>query len=56
MNIRGATKDDSKHLAVLAIATWVDTYADEGLNDVFSEYALSRFTPEKMNELVVVML
>jgi len=52
MNIRGATKNDSKHLSVLAIATWVDTYADEGVNDVFAEYALCRFTPEKMNELI----
>jgi len=52
MDIRLATKSDSKKLATLAITTWIDTYADEGINDVFSEYALSRFTAENMEKLI----
>lgn len=52
MNIRRARPEDAANIAAVAIATWVDTYASDGMNDVYSGYILERFTPAHMASLI----
>jgi ribosomal protein S18 acetylase RimI-like enzyme len=52
MNIRRATAQDATNIAAIAIATWVDTYAPAGMNDVYSGYILGRFTATNIAELI----
>ena len=52
MKIRRATTEDAKNIASVAITTWVDTYAPEGMNDIYSEYVLDRFTAENVSALI----
>jgi len=52
MTIRRATTEDAKNIASVAITTWVDTYAPDGMNDVYSEYVLERFTPVNLSQLI----
>ena len=48
MIVRKATEKDSEHIATIAITTWVDTYALEGMNSSYSRYIMNRFTPENI--------
>ena len=48
MIIRDATEEDSFHIATIAITTWVDTYAPEGMNSSYSTYIMERFTPNNI--------
>ena len=48
MKVRKATGKDSYHIATIAIATWVDTYALEGMSTSYSRYIMDRFTPENI--------
>ena len=50
MNIRRATEEDATNIASVAITTWVNTYAPEGMNDVYSKYILKRFTPASIKK------
>lgn len=52
MKVRKATEKDSYHIATIAIATWVDTYAPEGMNTSYSRYIMDRFTPERVIEQI----
>lgn len=52
MKIRRANAADAMNIATTAITTWVDTYATEGMNDVFSGYILDRFTPWNITGLI----
>lgn len=52
MYIREATHNDCYHIASIAIATWVDTYAHMGMSSSYSKYIIERFTPEKITCLV----
>lgn len=52
MNVRPATTQDAATISAIALATWVDTYAPNGMNPIYSEYILGRFTPAKVAELI----
>ena len=52
LNIRRATPADAPGIAAVAIATWVDTYAVDGVNAIYAEYSLDRFTPRNIECLI----
>jgi ribosomal protein S18 acetylase RimI-like enzyme len=52
MKIRKAIIEDSELIAAVAIATWVDTYAPDGLDNVFANYVLNRFAPQNIEKLI----
>lgn len=52
MRVRKATEKDSDHIAAIAITTWVDTYASEGMNTSYSRYIMDRFTSENIELLI----
>jgi diamine N-acetyltransferase len=52
MNIRRARAEDAVNIAAVAIATWVDTYASDGMNAIYSGYILKRFTSAHIARLI----
>lgn len=50
MKIELAKKEDIKNIASLAVQVWLDTYATEGIRDVFSEYVWNELTPESFQK------
>ncbi len=52
MFIRNATKKDCEIIASIGITTWVDTYAPEGMNQIYADYALKRFTAKNIAKLI----
>jgi diamine N-acetyltransferase len=58
--IRTAGPEDAARIAVLGAHVWVHTYATAGVSDVFAQYVMTTFTPEKilalMNDPCIVLL
>ena len=52
MDIRKATGSDATKIAAVAIAVWIDTYADHGMDQVYSSYVLDRFTEPNVRDLI----
>ena len=52
MDIRKATESDALKIAAVAIAVWIDTYADHGMDHVYSSYVLDRFTESNVRDLI----
>ena len=52
MEIRKATESDSLTVAAVAIAVWIDTYADQGMDEVYSSYVMERFTESNIKILI----
>jgi ribosomal protein S18 acetylase RimI-like enzyme len=48
--IRFATKNDCNNLAALSIEVWLEIYAVDGIRAEYSEFVLSKFTPEYFEE------
>ncbi|MEQ5841995.1 hypothetical protein BWP39_25900 [Paraburkholderia acidicola] len=51
-SIRPATVEDAARIAVLGTHVWVHTYATEGVSDLFAQYLLTSFAPERIRALV----
>ena len=51
-SIRTAKPEDAPLIAVLGAHVWVHTYAPAGVSDVFAQYVLATFTPDKIWALV----
>jgi len=52
MTVRKALPSDGHSISAVAITTWTDTYALEGVNDIYSKYVLNRFTPGNVVALI----
>lgn len=51
--IREATSEDSTNLAALSIKVWLETYAQNGIKQAYSDYVLKTFTEAHFLELMV---
>jgi GNAT superfamily N-acetyltransferase len=52
MEIRKAVESDAIKIAAVAIAVWIDTYAEKGMDDLYAAYVLGRFTELNVMDLI----
>lgn len=52
MKIRKPTELDALKVAAVAIAVWIDSYADHGMDETYSDYVVNRFTEQGIKELI----
>lgn len=53
MKIEPAKISDCKNIASLAVQVWLDTYATEGIRDVFTEYVWNELSPQNITKKFV---
>lgn len=52
MDVRKATEADAVKIAAVAIVVWIGTYADQGMDQVYSSYVLDRFSESNVRDLI----
>ncbi|WP_322896072.1 MULTISPECIES: GNAT family N-acetyltransferase [unclassified Yoonia] len=52
MILRKPTTSDASSIAAISIEVWIGTYLKRGVNAFFADYALSEFTPSKIEKLI----
>ena len=51
MFIREISVEDFENLSALSVYVWLDTYANEGMRDKISRFAINEFKPEKFKRI-----
>jgi len=52
MTLRKAAFSDASSIAAISLEVWIGTYLKRGVSAFFAEYALSEFTPSKVEKLI----
>ncbi len=52
MAVRKAKQSDASSIAAISIEVWIGTYLKRGVSAFFADYALTEFTPHKIEALI----